>query len=771
MKLPIHLPFKKQNDKQYYLSLLLSDEKLHATIFAENNGKIEVIGEKETHIPVPLEAVPEEQLLDYLDKTISAAETSLPDNFETRKTIFGVKDTWIEDTKIKKEYLTKLKKVCDALGLTPIGFLVIHEAIAHLLQNQEGAPVSAILVEHGTHELAISILRAGKLLETKRVPVEASIPHTIDKALLHFTNYEILPSRLILFGGKAHEKLSQELISHQWSKTIPFLHVPQIKVLPTVFEAKSLLFGAASQMGFEVIDKFDMPTIPSEGENFTVVANNDDEKQTHHEEKAADDTFGFVEEKDVATDKKEHEEDSDDKDEIKEDEDEANGDEGEEDEEVEAFNQEFFAAEHEADSPTRKKSAVALQKLQHTLAASLVKIKPLFAKIPAPAFLAKFPIMKQNKWLIFIPPTVIGLLLFFFISYIFFLKATVVIQIDPKTIEKTQDITFSTKQATDTSQSIIAAQSVSVDEQGSAQTPATGKKEVGDKAKGSVTIYSRISQSKTFSAGTVLSGPNGLKFTLDKDVSVASSSGDASASPATANGSVTASDIGKESNLPSGSKFTIAGFSEGDVVAKNSDAFSGGSKQEITIVAKADIAKITDTVPKQLEEKAKGDLQAKLDSGKSLLPLILGTTIDKKTFSKNVGDEASSVSVDATVSFDSAAFSKSEVDSFALTILSSENSDLSPSKNSVSYTLSDITEKNGDISATIHIKGFLLPKIDKNSIAQQIAGKSFTDAKETMKKLPQVKDADITLHPPLPFFPSLLPRLSKNITVEVATNE
>ena len=79
-----------------------------------------------------------------------------------------------------------------------------------LLQKEEGAPVSAILCEIGTDMLVVSVLRAGKILETKRVPIQQSIPHTIDKTLHAFTDYEILPSRIVVFNEKTHTKLSQE---------------------------------------------------------------------------------------------------------------------------------------------------------------------------------------------------------------------------------------------------------------------------------------------------------------------------------------------------------------------------------------------------------------------------------------------------------------------------------------------------------------------------------------------------------------------------------
>ena len=65
------------------------------------------------------------------------------------KTIFGVKGSWVDESKINPEKLAKLKKISDELGLIPIGFLVIFEAIAFLLEKEEGAPVTTILAETG----------------------------------------------------------------------------------------------------------------------------------------------------------------------------------------------------------------------------------------------------------------------------------------------------------------------------------------------------------------------------------------------------------------------------------------------------------------------------------------------------------------------------------------------------------------------------------------------------------------------------------------------
>src|SRR6185437_418938 len=190
-----------------------------------------------------------------LDKAISRAEEILPPDIQTHKTVFGVKGTWVDDEtkKIKSEYLEKLKKACDALDLKPIGFMVTTEAIMHLMQDEEGAPVSAVFAEIGKKEVILSLLRGGKVIESVSNPHLESTPATVDKLLGHFT-VPVLPARIVIFQSKPNEHTSHAFMSHQWSKQLPFLHVPQVTVLPEAFDMRSVMYGAASQMGFTVVE-------------------------------------------------------------------------------------------------------------------------------------------------------------------------------------------------------------------------------------------------------------------------------------------------------------------------------------------------------------------------------------------------------------------------------------------------------------------------------------------------------------------------------------
>jgi len=123
MNLPFFKNFNKKIVPLYFLVLVLRDEKAEAVIFEEIESRIKIVGLKEEHFSTSIDEISQEELLEKLDKAISVAESSLPENIQTQKTIFGVKESWTDNDQIKKEYLGKLKKTSEELGLIPIGFL------------------------------------------------------------------------------------------------------------------------------------------------------------------------------------------------------------------------------------------------------------------------------------------------------------------------------------------------------------------------------------------------------------------------------------------------------------------------------------------------------------------------------------------------------------------------------------------------------------------------------------------------------------------------
>lgn len=771
MKLPISFTKEKKGNSQYFLALVLRNEKVTSVIFEKIGDTIKYISHDEEYFKNTIEDAPTEEFLDTLDKVITSAETALPENVETKKTIFGLKENWVQDGKIKKEYLEKLKKASDELSLEPIGFLVSSESIINLVTKEEGAPITAILCDVGKKYITISWVKGGKVLETKSSEIHQSASYTVDTLLKHFQSPGNLPARIILLDSEEDE-LTQEFISHQWSKSLAFLHLPQIASLPEDSSVKAVLLGAATQMGTQLLydssksldDHRPTKIVPDEI-GHPEVEQKDFEKvkeevsQSKEEQPNLDyvnkdasmEFFGFIENSDVA------------KSEIPTNIIDKNIPENLVDEKTEEFPEDVKLEEE-------KKQGLLVN-------AALVskKIKKFLITLPA-AFKKgnlKFDLISLlksgNKKILAILGVFVVLLAVLLYFYLFTTKAVINVFVNPKTDEKTTSVTFSSVSSTDIKNAVIASQFVSVTQEGSLTRSTSGKKDIGNPAKGTVTVFNNDDKSVTLPSGTTITSSNNLKFTLDSSVTIASASGDifSGTKPGTANTNVTSSEIGQEYNLPSNTKFTIG--SNSNVAAKNDSAFSGGSKKQVTVVSKDDLNKLLEDLPKSLEDKARESIKGKVEKGKTILNTFVDETVDDKNFDKKESDQANQVTLKGTVIFKAASYTNSDIKALASSLFDSSDTQIESGNLEISAK-NIIVEKNKDVNADLNIKAKIFPKVDKDSILKQISGVSLQKAKNLLGNLNQVTNVEISLSPNIPFLPKNMPRNTKNIILNFTAN-
>ncbi len=763
MNLPIKLPFlEKKSKTEYYLAILLRDEKVTAITFKQNSGNIAIINSFDQPLDSLIEHTGIDTLVESLDKAISRAEETLPPNIETQNTVFGVKDTWVEDKTIKKDYLKKLKYVSEKLDLIPIGFIVLSEAIAHLIHQEEGAPVSALLTEVGDKTVTVSLFRAGKLIETRHQEIETTAMEAVDHALRQFERVEIFPSRVVLFHTvtqqekERNDELAQEFIAHQWSKGLPFLHVPQVSILPLGFDGKAMVAGAATQLGYSTTGI--TVAHATEIQNVDQVENRHEEKHhkvSHHKEElpnqneedipAAADNFGFVINKDIASEEKSKNEPPK---ELAD----------------ETVQSETFT-EEKLDHVESEQNEYQEEKRETRKKISLFALLAVFKKFHIPGIKA---IPLKNRFL-FVPPIILLFCIGILLLYIFTVKATVTLGIAPIQADETAKLTFTLDGENEFENNILKASTVSLSLEGSVTTDATGEKEIGNKAKGTVTMYNSGNAKKTLKEGTAITSDNGLSYVTDKEVSVASASGDifSGIKSGTAQVSVTAKKIGTEYNLPSNTKFSIEG--NNDIAAKNDAAFSGGSKKKVTVVTKKDTDKLLADLPKKLQTNAKEALEDKKPAEDMLLGDFIETKVEKSSFDKDIDEEAKSVTLKGTVKFTSFTYNASNMESFTQTLLAKK---YTPNQYSFHkepiVTITNVKKiSDKELSGVAEIKTGLVPKLDTAKIAKDLAGKSFTQAQEYSKSLSQVQNMQIQLHPDLPLIPKLLPRMTNNIQVIV----
>lgn len=730
----VNLPFlqKKDEVKKYFLTLLLKPHRVGAILFEEINSKLFIVSTREEDQKGAVNSLSGEELVKASDIVVSYVESAIPENHTLEKTIFSVPYDWVEDGKIKAEFLLKLKKVCTDLGFKPEGFIVSIEAIVKFLQEKEGVPVSSIFVEVAKDLIFVYVVKAGKIVEVRTGQVENDVVKTVENLLLDIHELDVLPSKLVLLDYDGAENVQQEFISYSWSKEIPFLHVPQVIVVEKGFENEAIVNGVALELGTEVLSDI------KAGEEIDIL----DESIVPE---VSNDEFGFLKEKDLGKIRKE------------------------ETEALVPVQDDFLE-----DIPKVEATAYAFSdtkvSIKNKVLSAFSMINPIIAtqlKKYSPGFLRRIKKLPVRGSIL--GAVVVAVIVAFLVSllyYNFILFASVTVFADQKIFDKKVTIDFVPGGNTTNSSLQISTTTESVS--GEKKKSATGKKETGEKARGEVTIYNKTEDSKTFPKGTVILGTNSLEFITLDSVTVASTSS-FSTNFSNTKVKVEASTFGKEYNLPSATNFTVKGFPTSSFFAKNDSAFSGGTKKETTVVSEKDIDELEASLITDLEKKAIAAARSK-NPDVEFLTVNLSYEFADKTVDKKVGDEAANVSIDGNVKFNLGYYEKSEIEILTRLIGDNVPENYALNFDSSKFEFKDIVVGKKDTAqGEISVHAVFVPKLETESLAKNISGKSIGTVEKIIMDISGVSDVNIVLKNKFPFVPSLLPKNPRNIKIEIKT--
>lgn len=686
------LPHKSPPPEQL-LALEIRGGVVKAAVWLINEGQVEI---KKTGA-----CLQKENLLLSADEAIAGASS---DTESIKKVVFGLPDDWTEQGKILTEKLSALKKLCHELELSPIGFVVISDALIHYFRQLEGTPPTLILIEVGENELTLNLIKAGKSLGLKKQSIHGQvlISELVAKILKEYEEMEILPSRIFLYDGwKDLEKTRQDLLVFPWTQRLPFLHFPKIEILPDDFSVKAVAAAGGAEMGAKL-------TILPEA--------------------------------------------------------------------VEVSAEEFGFAGQPQTSAKKAESSPAAQKLPSFPKPRLKLPKPdigdLATKIkkhlPERKNFAQFSASFQNPHQgVFI--ALFGALFLTLIAaaaYWYLPKAAVSLTVNPKVLTKDLELTAVPGLSEVSIESReIPARLVEVTAAGNKKGVATGKKLVGDKAKGAIVVAS-VTSGRTFAAGTTLTTDKGLKFSLDSEVKVATGN---ALLKATEKGNATAADIGPQYNISSGTILNLANFSDEKYLAQADGDFSGGSSREVLVIGKSDQERVLATLSAELSEKAKNEMAAKLNSFEKQIGAVLGVSTTKKKFSKEAGEEGNEVNLELEQSFKSYVYSENEAKDLLASVFGKETpADYQfKSENLKLEIVKTEAGKDGKVKLTVNAEAKLLPKIEALKIRKELLGKTPEAAAKYLKTLSNVSVFKIELSPKLPGFLARLPRVEKNIEVTV----
>ncbi len=699
---------KRETKTEQFLALNIGDEAVRAAVWTVEAGKTQIVNLGKSE---PWDGKDKDSLLKAADVTLSQASEIIKP--EPNSVILGLPDSWIDKDSINDEKKVLIKHLCTELELKPLGFVTTDSAVSAYLKIEEGTPLSAVLIQLTSGEINLSLVKLGKIVGTQLVGRSGDLGADVEEALSRFDKIDSLPARMILYNGhKDFEEDKQQLLSYDWEDKLPFIHFPKVESLDSDVTIKAVALAGGSEvaqsLGIEIKEK---------------------EKTAKPADAAS---FGFVAGKDVAEQEKEAQ--------VKE--------------------------------PEESKEVKAAEKAEAKISGPKFDFAPLLAKFKKIKF--KLPKLPAGRWPLIAGIGFVVLIIALFIGYWYLPKADVTLFLDPQNIEQSLKISLDTKASTaDSDKSVLPVKLAEKEVSGEKTIATTGTKIIGDPATGPVTLYNKTASAKTFAKGTVLLGPNQLAFALDEETTVASrsaqedSEGVITITPGKADAKLTASNIGPESNFSADTRLSFKQFSEDDYYAKTS-GLAGGTAREVKAVAAEDQGSLEKSLREELIGKAKIELGQTLSQGEVLIELNQNLKLKDKDFDHAADEAADSLNLKATLAYEGAIYKQAEMDQLLQAAIKAK-----VPENFIVSGFSDV--KPGDVDADgdgkwilpIDYRTTLLPRLDLGQIKQQLKGRYPAKVESYLTSLPQFVKADISLIPPLPAPLNTLPRLSKNIRLEI----
>lgn len=721
----------KKEKKDYFWSLVLEPGLVQAAIWTIVDEHAEIVS-----LSSQGSWKEDEELIDVCDTVLSSAVSSSgEEDIEPTKTVFGVPNNWVDGGEIKSEYLEKIKKICSELSLEPSGFVILPEAIAHLIKAEEGSPLSGVEVGVREQTIEVSLFRFGNLVGTAEVSRSVEISDDLIEGLSRFGTSEPFPSRILIYDGKEGEleEARQSLMSHDWEKEekVKFLHTPKAEIIS--YERKLKATSLAGALEIAHIDKITDPDekvedvmdegISSEVENVVAPSS---------EIKAED--LGFSLGEDVSK----------------------------RPQPILPLNEMPKAAVGQAvyKEPVKKEGVLgSISQFSSRAKNSLIGV---FEKKPG--------VQRERKSFTYLIIVGIVLLVGGIVAWWILPKAEITVYVQPQKLEKRLTVAFNTEGSpTDISGGIVAGKLTESEAQGEKTKQATGTKTVGDKAKGRVKIQNGTSSNLNLAAGTVLSSLGGLEFSTDQYASVS-----AAVSPSLPGESfvdVTAKNIGADHNLGKDEILKVSNYPKSEVDAVIVADFSGGSSREATAISEEDLESLYGDLEEELITKAKGDIAGNISSDEILIEESLKAEAESEDYSGSPGDEAESVKLSLKVKAYGVVVKKQEYYDFIKQSMQSQI----PSgyvwrddQVNVSYVSSESDEEKG-YNYDLEISVNLLPQINVDEIAEKIKGKSETSVLKYLSTVPGFINAGVSYDPKLPWKLNTTPHLAKNIDIVLSS--
>jgi hypothetical protein len=723
----IHLPNpltkSAHSSSHLFFAIILSEQYASAALWGVVDGQLAIIQRSEDHAWQE-----DESCINAIDQSLQELGK---ESENVSQTLFALPSDWVDADGIVALKKPLFQKMTKELSLEPIGFVVTTEAMTQYL-TQSSPQLNIFVVEVGVSYVTVALVKAGQITQTIKVGRSGESVSDLREALAHLKD-KSLPAKIELYSPSLSQEelneVQQQLIGFEWKESYPFLHPPVIEVFDALSFADVVIKtgGAALVTTKGLLSADAKPPLVSDAPM----------KQTGNTPPLGDEPSN------VTT--------------------------------VTADEMGFATSSlkgpvpHQETGETKEEKAVpqpelAIETPAHSASPVQVKKMPVVDEEPpthhAPAkHSGKGVKAFFQAHLVYILAGVIGgvvlLSIFTIVAAQTMLQSKVLLTLKDQNITKDIVLTLDPQVVqSDPDRLLLKATVVNQTVEGEKTANTTGNKIIGDKAKGTVTLYNYTSSQKTFVAGTKVTSGKFI-FLLDSDATVASASSSLDSSnnmltkPGSQDAAATASAIGEDANIAAGTSLTIESFAKETYSAITKTAFSGGSSREIQAVSIQDRDQVLAALKKELVDKAVQDAKTASSNGQYEVPTNRVKVITS-TYSAEVGKETSSLTLNLTLQVEMLQYSSADLQPLAKELLTKElpaNYQLSDAPPQILSAPISAATTSAQVKLETNISTMAEPQISFDDLKQQIAGKSDQAAERILEENPAISSAVIEFSP------------------------
>lgn len=344
-------------------------------------------------------------------------------------------------------------------------------------------------------------------------------------------------------------------------------------------------------------------------------------------------------------------------------------------------------------------------------------------------------------------------------------SATIVIAAKTTSVTVSENVNIKFDRPTDANNNVIKGVKKELNKELSIEFNATGKKKVGERAKGKLRLSTdSISLlDKTVPAGTSIRTSGGVVFTTDSAVTftLSNSSGVTVMVTATDVGAEYNGETGSVSGVPSGVKATLVGET------------SGGSSREVTVVSADDVKRASDLLNEKKVDSLHTDIEQSF--GESVAKIKDSYQEQRSTPAPSVavGSEATgAVKLKTMVTASMIGIEQSELSTYVKAKVGKELEDKTSQriyKDGVDKAqFAQFSNQSGNLSVRLAVNAVVGPTIDEEKVKEQSRGKNYGDIQSALEAIKGVENVDVKFSP---FWVHTVPNDTKRINVEFKLNE